>query len=155
MVLILLNENYQVLEFWYPLLRLKEAEYSVTVVSHELKEYYSCEHYPAYPDMVISDIDPEKFNLLLIPGTQNHTEVKAGDDIIKLLNSFNKNENLIAVIGNGINTLIQANIINKSDIDFQENNINQSNSMFINKKIIYAKNIKDLPNFMSLILKNL
>lgn len=152
--LISLNENYQILEFWYPLLRLKEAGYSVTIISPELKEYSSAENYPASPDMIISDIDPEKFDLLIVPGVKNHKKLKADDEIIKLIKEFNKNQNLIAAIGNGVESLIQADI-NLAELHPCDNEIISNSQVYTNKNIIIAKETKDLPSFMANILASL
>jgi protease I len=68
-VAILVQEGYQDLEFWYPLLRLREEGTPVVVIGPEAdRTYFSQLEYPVIPDIGIADAKPAEFAAVLVPG---------------------------------------------------------------------------------------
>src|SRR5258707_13562339 len=68
-VAILVHDGYQDLQFWYPLLRLREEGVAVTVVSVEPeKTYLSQLEYPVIPDQGIAQVAAKDFSAVFIPG---------------------------------------------------------------------------------------
>jgi len=68
-VAILVHDGYQDLQFWYPLLRLREEGVPVTVVSVEPeKTYLSQLEYPVIPDQGIAQVQAKDFGALIVPG---------------------------------------------------------------------------------------
>ncbi|MFN7171136.1 MAG: DJ-1/PfpI family protein, partial [Candidatus Omnitrophota bacterium] len=67
-VAILVEDNYQVLEVWYPYLRLKEEKIAAVLVGTGEKEYRSKEGYPAEVELQIEQINPVDFSGVVIPG---------------------------------------------------------------------------------------
>jgi protease I len=71
-VAILVHHGYQDLEFWYPLLRLREEGVPVSVVSVEPeKTYLSQLEYPVIPDQGIAEVQARDFSAVFIPGGQS------------------------------------------------------------------------------------
>jgi protease I len=65
----LVDDHYQELEFWYPVLRLREACMPITVIAREPeKTYLSRLEYPVIPDIGISEALAESFRAVLVPG---------------------------------------------------------------------------------------
>jgi protease I len=68
-VAILVEQQYQELELWYPLYRLREAGCAVTVVGPEAgKTYPSKLGYPAKADAAAHAVTAADFDALVIPG---------------------------------------------------------------------------------------
>src|SRR3989338_6073259 len=68
-IAILVEDLYQVLEVWYPLLRLKEEGINVRLVGTGSKEtYVSRDGYPAKADTSIDKINASDFDGVIIPG---------------------------------------------------------------------------------------
>ena len=68
-VAVLLEQQYQELEVWYPVYRLKEAGAKVTLVAPEAgKTYASKLGYPAKSDVAAKDVTATDFEAILIPG---------------------------------------------------------------------------------------
>ena len=61
-IAILLEDHYQVLEVWYPYLRLKEEGIPVVLVGTGKKEYKSKEGYPAQADISIEKAQTKDFS---------------------------------------------------------------------------------------------
>ena len=68
-VVILIENNYQDLEFWVPYYRLKEEGVEVTVVgSGSSRTYTSKNGYPVEAEKEAKDIDVSKYDGVVIPG---------------------------------------------------------------------------------------
>jgi protease I len=68
-VAVLVHDGYQDLQFWYPLLRLREEGVPATVISVEPeKTYLSQLEYPVIPDQGIAQAQAKDFGAVLIPG---------------------------------------------------------------------------------------
>ncbi len=66
---VLVFGGYQELEFWYPLLRLREADVPVSVLGVEGDQAaYSILGYPVVPNAPLSKASPSDFSAIVIPG---------------------------------------------------------------------------------------
>src|SRR5436190_2177636 len=66
---ILVEQQYQELEVWYPLYRLREAGCKVTLVGPEAGATYPSKlGYPAKSDKAAKDVSANDFDILVIPG---------------------------------------------------------------------------------------
>ena len=66
---VLVYGGYQELEFWYPLLRLREADVAVSVLGVEGDQAaYSILGYPVVPNAPLSKVSPADFSAIVIPG---------------------------------------------------------------------------------------
>lgn len=71
-VAILVHEGYQDLEFWYPLLRLREEGLPVTVIAPEPdKTYFSQLEYPVIADLGIAQAKATDYAGVVVPGGQS------------------------------------------------------------------------------------
>jgi protease I len=68
-VAVLVHDGYQDLEFWYPVLRLREEGTPVTVVGPEHdKTYLSKLEYPVIADLGVSEAQAKDFAAVIVPG---------------------------------------------------------------------------------------
>src|SRR5262245_63725698 len=66
---VLVEQQYQEMEIWYPVYRLREAGCSVTLVGPEAGQTYPSKlGYPARSDKSIKDVSANDFDLVVIPG---------------------------------------------------------------------------------------
>lgn len=68
-VALLIEDEYQILEGWYPLLRLQEAGAEVKVIGSGVKDSFdSKEHYPMPADASAADVNADDFDAVIVPG---------------------------------------------------------------------------------------
>ena len=68
-IAVLAENQYQELELWYPLLRLREEGANVVVVGPAAGQPYASKlGYPVVPDVSINDVDASDFDAVVIPG---------------------------------------------------------------------------------------
>src|SRR5437588_4985315 len=66
---VLVEQQYQEMEVWYPIYRLREAGCKVTVVGPEAGQSYPSKlGYPCKSDRAARDVSADDFDLLVIPG---------------------------------------------------------------------------------------
>lgn len=68
-IALMIEDEYQILEGWYPYLRLIEAGAQVTVVGSGTKDSYSSkEDYPMKADVSAADVSADDFDGVVVPG---------------------------------------------------------------------------------------
>ncbi len=66
---VLVYGGYQELEFWYPVLRLREADVPVSVLGVDGDQAaYSLLGYPVVPNASLAKVSPADFSAIVIPG---------------------------------------------------------------------------------------
>jgi protease I len=68
-VAILLEDQYEELELWYPYHRLREAGHEAVLIAPEDRVYHGKKgRYPARPDRVVGDAEPADYAAVVVPG---------------------------------------------------------------------------------------
>lgn len=68
-IAVLAEDNYQTLELWYPLIRMREAGAEVVVVGMAgAATYHSERGYPVHPDVTADTVSAGDFDAVIIPG---------------------------------------------------------------------------------------
>lgn len=162
-IAILAEEQYQVLEIWYPLLRLREEGFRVSVIGSGTKDVYpSKEGYPVKVDASIDKVKAADFDAVVIPGgwapdfLRRH---KAMVDFVKKLDADGK---VVASICHGGWMLVSANMIKgrkvtsfcaiKDDL-IAAGGIYQDAEVVVDKNLITSRKPDDLPRFVLEIIK--
>jgi protease I len=100
--LVLVGDDYEDLELWYPKLRLAEAGAHVTVAGPKGETVYRGKHgYPCRSDAAIALMECEDFHGLIIPGGFMPDKLRREDKVKRLVREFAECEKLVAVICHG------------------------------------------------------
>jgi len=105
--LILAEDGFEDLELFYPYYRLKEESMEVIVASSH-DELTGKRGYTLHVDAHYDDINPEEFQLLIIPGGKSPERVRLNNTAISITKHFLKSKKTIAVICHGVQVLISA-----------------------------------------------
>lgn len=111
-VAVLVADQYQELEVWYPLLRFREdgAE-TVAVGSEAGKTYHSKKGYPAVADKSIADVRAEDFDAVVIPGGWAPDYLRQDQRMVKFVRDMNAAGKIVASICHGGWMLSSADIV--------------------------------------------
>jgi len=60
-LLTFVDDVYEDLELWYPLLRLQEAGYAMRIAAHEIRTYTGKHGYPAASDLLLAEARSQGF----------------------------------------------------------------------------------------------
>ncbi len=101
-IAILVERQYHTLEFWYPLLRLREAGAEVTIVSAKAEETYTSKvGYPAKSEKAAADMSVDDIDGIVIPGGWAPDYLRRTPAIVELVTNAIKEEKLVAAICHG------------------------------------------------------
>jgi protease I len=163
-VAVLIEEAYQVLEVWYPYLRLREEGIRTVLVGTGKKEYKSKEGYPAIEELSIQKAKIEDFDAVVIPGGWAPDFLRRHGEINNFVRDmFNKGK-VVASICHGGWVLASAGILRgKKATSFSaiKDDIINAGAQFEDKEVVVDRNLitsrnpYDLPAFCREIIKQL
>src|SRR5258706_9135127 len=110
-LLTFVDDLYEDLELWYPLLRLQEAGYAMRLAALELRTYSGKHGYPATSDLLLADARSQDFCGLLVPGGFMPDKLRRDAKVLSLTREFFDQGKLVAFICHGGWILISAKIL--------------------------------------------
>jgi len=111
-IAVLVADQYQEMEVWYPLLRFREdhAE-TVAVGANAGSTYQSKKGYPVVADQSFADARAEEYDAIVIPGGWAPDSLRQDDQVLKLVREMDRMGKLVAAICHGGWVLCSADII--------------------------------------------
>ena len=111
-IAILIEDLYQVLEVWYPVLRLKEDNIETQLIGTGSKETYgSKEGYPAKVHLSIDKVNADDFDGVIIPGGFAPDFLRRYPKVVQFIKKLNDDGKIVASICHGGWLLVSANIL--------------------------------------------
>ena len=164
-VAILIEDLYQVLEVWYPFLRLKEEGTTVQFIGTGSKDTYgSKEGYPAKVDASIDQVNPKDFDGVVIPGGFAPDILRRYEKIIQFVKQIHDDGKIVAAICHGGWLLVSAGIIKgrKATCFFAiKDDLIAAGADYVDEEVVVDGNIitsrkpEDLPVFVVEVIKKL
>ena len=162
-VAILIEDHYQVLEVWYPYLRLKEEGIQAVLVGPERKkEYLSKEGYLAPRELSIKQAKASQFAGVIIPGGYAPDILRRYKEINRFVKEMDKQAKLVAAICHGGWVLVSAGILQKRQATaffaIKDDMVN-AGAAFVDKEVVVDRNLitsrnpYDLPAFCREIIR--
>lgn len=162
-VAILVEDNYQVLEVWYPYFRLREQGIQSYLVGTGTKnEYKSKEGYAAKEEISIKKLKLDDFSGVIIPGGYAPDILRRYKEVNNFVRKMYMKEKLVAAICHGGWVLVSAGILkNKKVTGFYaiKDDLLNAGADFIDKEVVVDRNLitsrnpYDLPAFCRQIIK--
>ena len=101
-IALMIEDEYQILEGWYPYLRLTEAGAIVTVVGSGTKSVFSSkEDYPMEADVAASDVSADDFDGVVVPGGFAPDNMRLHKPMINLVKGIFDQGKMTAAICHG------------------------------------------------------
>ena len=98
-VVVLAENQYQELELWYPLLRLREAGCNVLTVAPSADQLYGSKlGYPVKADLAINEVDASQVDAIVIPGGFAPENFRRTPAIVNLIKKVHDQGSLVAAI---------------------------------------------------------
>ncbi|MEW5758885.1 MAG: type 1 glutamine amidotransferase domain-containing protein [Candidatus Omnitrophota bacterium] len=161
-IAILVEDYYQVLEVWYPYLRLKESGIDAIFVGTGKREYKSKEGYLVEAEVSIKNIKSDDFNGVIIPGGYAPDILRRYKEVTDFIREIFNKKKLVASICHGGWVLVSAGILKgkkaTSFIAIKDDIVN-AGANFLDKEVVVdgnlitSRNPYDLPAFCREIIK--
>lgn len=162
-IAVLIEDHYQILEVWYPYLRLREEGIeTVFVGTGTKKSYESKEGYPAQEELSIKNINIHDFEGVIIPGGYAPDVLRRYEEINTFVKTMHQKGKLVAAICHAGWVLVSAGILKgKKATCFYaiKDDVVNAGAEFLDKEVVVdgnlitSRNPFDLPAFCTQIVK--
>jgi protease I len=162
---ILVEDQHEDIELWYPLLRLREAGAKVVVIGMEKgKRYMGKRGYPIAADVSVAQTSAESLSALIIPGGYAPDRMRIHAELIDLVRDVNAQGKVVAMICHagwvGISAGIVAGKRATSVRPIRDDMINAGTEwvdeeVVVDENLITSRTPWDLPAFCRAIIEKL
>jgi protease I len=160
---ILVEQQYQELEVWYPYYRLKEAGCKVTLVGPEAGQTYPSKcGYPAKSDKAAKDVSANDFDILIIPGGFAPDFIRRTEAMIRFTSEMAEQGKVIAAICHGPWVLCSTQALKgkKATCFFAiKDDVANAGARYVDAEVVRDGNLitsrkpDDLPAFMQAVIQ--
>lgn len=162
--IIFVEANYQDLEFWYPLLRLREEGVEVVVVGTGSAESYTGRH--GYPlpkvDAVADKVDVKDFDCVIIPGGWAPDVLRRYESVLKIVREAFAQGKVVGAICHAGSVLVSAKVLKgrtATCVSAIKDDVINAGATYVDREVVVDGNFVtsrtpgDLPAFMREIVK--
>ena len=164
-VAVLIEQQYQELEVWYPVYRLREAGCAATLVGPEAgKTYPSKLGYPATADVAAGSVTAADFDALVIPGGFAPDYIRRSETMLKLTRDVAAAGKPVAAICHGPWVLCSTTVLRgRTATCFHsiKDDVVNAGARYVDREVVVDGNVitsrkpDDLPAFVAALLKAL
>lgn len=165
-IAVLVEQKYEELELWYPVLRFREAGATVRIVGPEAgKSYPSKLGYPAKSDVAAADVTAAQFDAIVIPGGFCPDYIRRSAAMLNLVRDAHALGKILAAICHGPWVLCSTDALRngRKATGFhaiKDDVVNagatwQDAEVVVDGPIITSRTPEDLPAFVKAILAKL
>lgn len=164
-IAIFAEENYQVLELWYPLLRFKEEGATVHVVGTGRADVFrSKEGYPVKVDVNAADVKGADYDAVVVPGGYAPDLMRVNDDMLRIVREAHAAGKIVAAICHAGWVLASAGILEGRQATCVRNirdDIVHAGATYVDEEVVVDGNVitsrvaSDLPAFCREIIRAL
>ena len=161
-IAILAEDNYQDLELWYPLLRLREEGAEVMVIGTGSAKTYTSKHgYPVTVDAAADEVKAADFDAIIVPGGYAPDLLRRYEAVLKLVREAHQQGKVIAAICHAGWVLISAGILRGRKVTCVsaiKDDVINAGATYVDQKVVQDGNIitsrmpTDLPAFCRTII---
>ena len=161
---ILVEQDYQDLEVWYPLLRLKEAGHKVVVIGTGAEAYKGKYGYPLTPHTSAEQVSAAEFSGLIVPGGYAPDLLRRHPAVLRLVSEANQQGKIIGAICHAGWVLCSANVLRgKTATCFSaiKDDVVNAGTTYVDRDVVHDGNLvtsrtpDDLPAFMRTMIEAL
>lgn len=156
-VAILIEDFYQDLEVWYPLLRLKEEGFEVvTVEPNGRKDYRGKNGYPIAVDRSIEEVRSKDFDAVVIPGGWAPDKLRLSKKVLQFVKELSDTGKVVASICHGGWVLASAGVCKGKTLTSYiaiKDDLVHAGAKFVDREVVRDGNLitsrkpEDLPAF--------
>jgi protease I len=162
---VLVEQQYQEMEVWYPIYRLREVGCKVTVVGPEAGQNYPSKlGYPCKSDKAARDVSADDFDLLVVPGGFAPDYLRRHEAILRLVGDMAERGKVVAAVCHGPAVLCSTQALKgkRATCFFAiKDDVANAGASYVDAEVVRDGNLitsrkpDDLPAFMQAIIQAL
>lgn len=159
---ILAEDNYEDMELWYPLLRMREAGAEVTVIGMAGVDAYHSKHgYPAEVGAAAGDVSAQDLDALIVPGGYAPDRIRRHGEMLELVKGVFDRGGVVAFICHAGWVPISAGIVagkRVTSVSAIKDDLVNAGAEWVDQEVvrdgnlISSRGISDLPAFCRTII---
>jgi protease I len=160
---VLVEQQYQEMEVWYPVYRLREAGAAVVLVGPEAGQTYPSKlGYPAKADRSIRDVSADDFDLVVIPGGFAPDYLRRVEAVLRFVSAMAEQGKVVAAICHGPWVLCSTQALKgrKATCFFAiKDDVSNAGATYVDEEVVRDGNLitsrkpDDLPAFLQTIIQ--
>jgi protease I len=160
---VLVEQQYQEMEVWYPVYRLREAGCQVTLVGPEAGQSYPSKlGYPAKSDRSAKDVTAADFDIIVIPGGFAPDYLRRHEAILRLVSGMAEAGKVVASICHGPWVLCSTKVLRgkrATCVSAIKDDVINAGATYLDAEVVRDGNLitsrkpDDLPAFMKAIIE--
>jgi protease I len=160
----LVDEGFEDLEFWVPLMRLREEGAKITVVGGKIKTYRGKHCLEATPDALAQDVSADDFDAVVVPGGWAPDKMRRYPAITDLVRKMYEQDKIVAAICHAGLVLISAGILDghrsTGSLGIKDDLVNAGatwvdEAAFRDGNLVWGRVVADIPDFCRELVKAL
>jgi protease I len=162
-VLSFISDDFEDLELWYPVLRLREAGAEVHLAGEAADTVYKGKYgVPAKSDISFEAADPQQYDALLVPGGWSPDKLRRYDSVLDITRHFHTHKKAIGQICHAGWVLISAGIldgVNVTSTPGIKDDMTNAGAIWHDKAavvdghIVSSRRPPDLPDYLRELIK--
>lgn len=154
----LVSDDFEDLELWYPVLRLREEGAEVIIAGEKANTTYIGKYgVPIQSDISFHDADPADYDAILVPGGWSPDKLRRYEDILTMVRIMDEHKKPIGQICHAGWVLISAKILEGKKVTstpgIKDDMINAGakwydEAVIVDGNIISSRRPPDLPDYM-------
>lgn len=162
-VLQVVDEAFEDLELWYPVLRMREAGATVDIAGTEKGKVYTGKYgVPCESTHTFEDIDPADYDVLLVPGGWAPDKLRRYDSVLNIVKAMDQDKKVIGQICHAGWVLISADIVRDVTMTSTPaliDDLKNAGATWIDEPVVKSGHIissrrpSDLPQYMETIIE--
>ncbi len=160
---VLVEQQYQEMEVWYPIYRLREAGCKVTLIGPEAGQAYPSKlGYPAKSDKAAADVSARDLDVIVIPGGFAPDFLRRHEAVVRLVSDMAEQGKIVAAICHGLWVLCSTQALKgkRATCFFAiKDDVSNAGAHYVDMEVVRDGNIissrkpDDLPAFMQTIFQ--
>ena len=155
-VIYLVDEGFEDLEFFVPLMRLQEEGATVTVVAARKQTVRGKHCLEATPDRLASEVKPEDYDAIVVPGGWAPDKLRRYPEVIRLVRELYQQGKIVAAICHAGSVLISAGVVSghkaTGSEGIKDDLVNAGaewvdQPAFRDGNLVWGRVVKDIPDF--------
>jgi len=155
-IIYLLDEGFEDLEFWVPLMRLREEGAQITIASAKIQTYRGKHCLEATPDAKADDLHVDDFDGIVVPGGWAPDKMRRYPSVLKLVRDTYTQGKIVGAICHAGSVLISAGIVRghkaTGSTGIKDDLINAGaewvdEPAFRDGNLVWGRVVEDIPDF--------
>ncbi|OIU71474.1 type 1 glutamine amidotransferase domain-containing protein [Rossellomorea aquimaris] len=162
-ILQLVSADFEDLELWYPVLRLREEGAEVHIAGEKSDEEYIGKYgVPIVSDLTFGDVNPEDYDAILVPGGWSPDKLRRYPEVLDMVKAMDSKKKPIGQICHAGWVLISAKILEGVKVTSTpgiKDDMENAGATWVNEPVVVDGHIissrrpPDLPDYMREFIK--